>query len=201
VERRPLVPFTIYTVIAYWSWAVLFLAWLPGYFTAKRTVRKPNPVSRVIAVVFIMLGYPLLFFATIPGVRILVIPNIPLTPQNPACGMLGLTLDLISVAFAIWARFTIGSNWSNAIALKESHELVQAGPYAIVRHPIYTGLIFAALGLAITQGSLQAYLGVSCYTIGFLIRIRDEEALMAQQFPEAHKTYRMQTRKLIPLVW
>lgn len=194
-------PFTIYTIIAYWSWVALFLAWLPGYFTLKRTVQKPNPVSRMIAMGFIFLGYPLLFVATIPGVRLFGIPNVHLTPENTAFGIIGLALDLISIAFAIWARFTIGSNWSNMIALKDSHELVQAGPYAIVRHPIYSGMIFAAFGLAITKGWLRAYLGASCFLLAFLIRIRDEEALMSQQFSEAHKAYRMQTRKLIPFLW
>ena len=66
-------------------------------------------------------------------------------------------------------------NWSNAIALKEGHELVIQGPYRIVRHPIYTGMLFSMFGVALTLGSLFSYLGVILFMIGVLIRIHDEE--------------------------
>jgi protein-S-isoprenylcysteine O-methyltransferase Ste14 len=185
---------TIYTIIVYWSWAVLFLAWVPGYFTAKKTIKRPNPVSRVIAFILIFGGFGFLFSDR--GHEIL-----QLTPQNTAFGLAGLVIDLIFVAFAIWARITIGRNWSNAITLKEGHELVKTGPYAVVRHPIYTGMFFAALGAALTIGSLFAYVGAICLLAGMLIRIHDEDALMAQQFPQEHAAYRAQTKTFIPFIW
>jgi protein-S-isoprenylcysteine O-methyltransferase Ste14 len=78
---------------------------------------------------------------------------------------------------------------------------VQKGPYAIIRHPIYTGLLFAALGTAVTIGRLADYIGVIFILAAILIRIHDEDALMAGQFPESHSTYRLQTKKLIPFIW
>jgi protein-S-isoprenylcysteine O-methyltransferase len=124
-----------------------------------------------------------------------------LTPQTSSLGTAGLVIDLVFVAFAIWARLVIGRNWSNAIELKEGHELVQRGPYAIVRHPIYTGMLFATFGVALTLGSLTAYLGVVLLFVGILIRIRDEDTLMAKQFPSEHAAYRTRTKTLIPLIW
>ena len=185
---------TIYTVVAYWSWTALFIVWLPGYFTGKRTIERPNRVRRIVAMAFLIAGFVFLFSNQGSAA-------IQLTPQTVGFGTAGLTIDLIFVIFAIWARLILGRNWSNAIALKEGHELVRHGPYAVVRHPIYTGMFFATVGVALTLGTLSAYLGVLLLLIGILIRIRDEDALMARQFPNEHAAYRARVKKLVPLVW
>ncbi len=198
-------PTSIYTQIAYWSWIAIFLVWLPGYFTGKRTIQRPNPIRRAIAYVLLIAGFMFLFSNSGSGnsfaERFLAVPHIFVTPHTAAFGILGLIVDLIAIVFAIWARITLGRNWSNAIALKENHELVQSGPYAVVRHPIYTGLLFAALGTALTMGRLTDYIGVVLLVIAILIRIQDEDALMAEQFPGLHPAYRQRTKKLIPFVW
>jgi protein-S-isoprenylcysteine O-methyltransferase len=188
---------SIYTAIAYGSWLVLGLVWLPGYFTSKRTVGRPERGKQVVALVFICAGFGLVFnhssLGSFFGMRV--------TGQTGLPGQIGLALDLLGVLFAIWARFTLGRNWSNVIALKEKHELVQAGPYSVVRHPIYAGMSLAVLGTAMTTGSLASYLGFVCMLIGLLIRIQSEDRLMAKQFPETHPAYRQRTRKLVPFIW
>ena len=186
-----------YTALAYGSWAVLFLVWLPGYFTSKKTVARPERGRQVGALIFIWAGFTFMFnsggWGSFLGTR--------LTPRTGLPAPIGLALDLVGVLFAIWARLTIGRNWSNVIALKEKHELVQTGPYGIVRHPIYTGMSLAVLGTAMTTGSLAAYLGFVCMMVGLLIRIQSEDRLMATQFPETHPAYRQRTRRLVPFIW
>jgi len=188
---------SIYTAIAYGSWFVLFLVWLPGYFTSKKTVARPERGRQVGALVFIWAGFTLMFnsggWGSFLGTR--------LTPRTGLPAQIGLALDLVGVVFAIWARLTIGRNWSNIMALKEKHELVQAGPYSIVRHPIYSGMLLAVLGTAMTAGSVACYLGFIFLLIGLLIRVQSEDRLMATQFPERHPAYRQRTKKLVPLVW
>jgi protein-S-isoprenylcysteine O-methyltransferase Ste14 len=81
------------------------------------------------------------------------------------------------------------------------HELVQTGPYALVRHPIYSGLLLAIVGTALTLGRLGSYVAVVTGLVALLIRIELEERLMRQQFGEAHRAYRQRTWKRIPFVW
>jgi protein-S-isoprenylcysteine O-methyltransferase Ste14 len=189
---------TVYTSAAYWSWIVLLLVWLPGYFISKPTVRTPHRVRQFVASLLFAGAYLLLFStrATAGGPLATSV-----TPRLPLLGQIGLALDLAGVALAIWARLTLGRNWSGMITVKQDHELVQAGPYASIRHPIYTGLLTGLAGTALTIGWLASYLGVVSGLVAILVRVNDEEALMAQEFPESHKAYRQRTKKLIPFVW
>jgi protein-S-isoprenylcysteine O-methyltransferase Ste14 len=85
--------------------------------------------------------------------------------------------------------------------VRDGHQLVQDGPYAIVRHPIYTGLFAAILGTALTLGTLASWIAVASGLAGILLRVDIEERLMASEFGAAHAAYRARTRKLIPFVW
>lgn len=195
---------TTYTYIAYSSWLILILVWLPGYFVNKHTIKRPNRVSRLVAYVLIIIGWALFFSHTqcsLHGFGECTLAGIRVTPRTALFGAVGLALDLVSIAFAIWARIMLGGNWANMIALKENHKLIQGGPYAIVRHPIYTGFIFGMLGTALTIGLLTSYLGVLLNLGGVLIRIHDEEALMAHEFGQVHTAWRTRTKKFIPFIW
>ena len=187
---------THFPAIAYWSWAALILVWLPGYFTRRRTSEVPSlalqvPTSALLVVCFVLLFNP----------RVLGL-GVSITPQTPLLGLIGVALDLAGVAFAIWARLTLGRNWSGlVVTAQEGHELVQTGPYALVRHPIYTGLLLAIVGTALTLGTLASYLGVAAGVTGLLIRVHLEEKLMRERFGATHAAYRQRTWKLIPLLW
>jgi protein-S-isoprenylcysteine O-methyltransferase Ste14 len=124
------------------------------------------------------------------------------TPESDMLGMIGDALVLAGVGFAVWARLVLGHNWSGLVMMvRDGHQLVQTGPYAIVRHPIYTGLFFAILGTTLTLGTLASWIAVASGLAGILIRVDVEERLMATEFGDAHAAYRARTRKLIPLLW
>ena len=106
------------------------------------------------------------------------------------------------VGFAIWARLALGRNWSGLVmTVREGPQLVQSGPYALVRHPIYSGMFAAILGTALTIGTLASWLAVAAGLAGILIRVEVEERLMATEFGAAHAVYRARTKKLVPFVW
>ncbi len=188
---------TLYTIAAHWSWVVVVLVWLPGAFAVKRNAKTAQPGRQIATGLLALIGFALLL-----DPRLFPPFDIGATPQTPFFGPIGLVLDVVGVGFAIWARVVLGRNWSGAVvSLKEGHELVQSGPYAVVRHPIYAGFLLAALGTALTMGRLGSYLGVAVILATFLLRVAAEEALMRQQFPSAHEDYCRRTRKLVPFLW
>jgi protein-S-isoprenylcysteine O-methyltransferase Ste14 len=113
---------------------------------------------------------------------------------------LGVVLCLVGFGFAVWARVHIGRNWGMPMSLREGHELVTSGPYAYVRHPIYSGLMLAMIGSAFTA-SLLWLLGLPLYFAYFLFSARSEEKTMRAQFPDAYPAYRRHTKMLIPFVF
>jgi protein-S-isoprenylcysteine O-methyltransferase Ste14 len=108
---------------------------------------------------------------------------------------------LAGMLFAGWARLFLGGNWSSDVALKQDHTLVRSGPYRIVRHPIYTGLLVALLGTAIALGELRCFLGVLLSAIAWKIKSISEETLMVQEFGDQYARYREQVKGLVPYLW
>ena len=189
---------SIYTLVTFWSWPVLFVIWMFGYIGLKKNVRRPQIRTYLGTTFLIILGFTFLFNSNMAPDFL----GSSLTPATVAFGLFGDVLCIAGILFAIWARLTLGTNWSGAIAtVKENHELMQKGPYQIVRHPIYTGFFFAMLGTALTIGNVAAYLGVLLGLIAFLIRIPLEERVMTEQFPNAYPNYKQKTKGLIPWVW
>ena len=81
-------------------------------------------------------------------------------PDDLWIAWMGAVITLLGVLFAIWARFTIGKEWSAEVQIKEGHQLIRTGPYAHIRHPIYTGILLALCGTAIAIGEYRAILGL-----------------------------------------
>jgi protein-S-isoprenylcysteine O-methyltransferase Ste14 len=187
---------TQYAQIAYWSWLVLFLVWLPGYFTGKGARDAPHlRLQRVISVLLVAC-FVLLFGPTLLGL------GMPITPQTALFGMIGLMLDLIGIAFAIWARLVLWRSWAGLIVtVREEDQLVQWGPYAIVRHPIYAGLLLALSGTTLTLGTMASYLGLAAGVAAFMMRASLEETALGKHFDEAYRDYQQRTKKIIPFVW
>ena len=105
-------------------------------------------------------------------------------------------------AVAIWARTILGRNWSGIATVKENHELICRGPYKIVRHPIYTGLVLAVLGTFIAAWpTVGGVILVVAMILALWIKAQQEEKLMRGQFPEAYPAYRKRVRSgIIPFL-
>jgi protein-S-isoprenylcysteine O-methyltransferase Ste14 len=113
----------------------------------------------------------------------------------------GIALALAGLAFTWWARIHLGRDWSAAVTLKENHRLVRSGPYAITRHPIYTGLVLALWGSVMVNATVQALVGVALAAIGFVLKLRQEERFMTGRFGDAYRDYKARVRALVPGVW
>lgn len=111
---------------------------------------------------------------------------------------LGWLLVLFGLGFACWARVTLGRNWSGTVQLKQDHELIVAGPYRIVRHPIYTGMLLGVLGTVLAIGEPICLLAPLLIGGGFWFKLRHEEAWMRERFGAAYVDYMRRTKALIP---
>lgn len=111
----------------------------------------------------------------------------------------GVALCLAGFALAIWARLYLGGNWGIPMSMRQGHELVTSGPYARVRHPIYSGLMLAGLGSVLALGVLWLP-ALVLIGVFFVFSARTEEKMLCEQFPDAYPPYRRRTRMLIPFL-
>jgi protein-S-isoprenylcysteine O-methyltransferase Ste14 len=104
----------------------------------------------------------------------------------------------MGLALAIWARRVLGRNWSGEITIKEDHQLVRSGPYAKVRHPIYTALLLMYVGTTIVSGQIHALLGLLVAIIAYLRKTRMEETNLVNAFGARYYEYRKETWAIVP---
>jgi protein-S-isoprenylcysteine O-methyltransferase Ste14 len=120
--------------------------------------------------------------------------------QSPLLGAIGAALVLLGVGFAVYARIYLGRNWGMPMSRKENPELVTGGPYAFVRHPIYSGIFLAMLGSAIGESILWA-VPLVLFAPYFIYSARREEELMREQFPARYPDYMARTKMIVPFVF
>lgn len=119
-------------------------------------------------------------------------------PPHVALELFGMAIGLAGLALTCWSRACLGRYWSGVVALKQDHQLIRSGPYCIVRHPLYSGLILAAIGTALAEDVWHALLGIALITACFLRRAGKEDALLAAEFGATFAEYRERTGQIIP---
>lgn len=119
-------------------------------------------------------------------------------PQTEVTFWTGAAMLAGGLAFTVWARRVLGGNWSGSVTVKEGHELVRTGPYALVRHPIYTGLLLGFLGTALARAEWRGVVAVAILLPALWRKLRLEERWMGETFGPAYADYRQGTAALIP---
>ncbi|MGA6956537.1 MAG: isoprenylcysteine carboxylmethyltransferase family protein, partial [Candidatus Acidiferrales bacterium] len=127
------------------SWLLLAAYWFIAAAGSKKPMKKENAAERIAHILFLGVGFFLLYG---DALRFGVL-NQRFLPVELWIAWLGAVLTLAGALFAIWARHTIGKEWSAEVQIKEGHRLIRSGPYAHIRHPIYTGLLLALIGTAV----------------------------------------------------
>jgi protein-S-isoprenylcysteine O-methyltransferase Ste14 len=178
-------------------WAILAVVWVAAAPFSRKTVRSETFASRARYIV------PALLFSALWSRRLLDVPWLDARwlPDAPWVGALSVAITASGVAFTLWARFTLGKNWSGTVTVKQDHELVRHGPYGITRHPIYTGGVIALTGTVLALGTARTALIVP-FAIGMLwSKMRVEERFMSEEFGDAYADYRRRMKMLIPFLW
>jgi protein-S-isoprenylcysteine O-methyltransferase Ste14 len=182
---------TAFIWLIYASWALLVVYLIVGAKGAKRDTQHHLLQSLGLA------GAVLAAFV-LPHLAMFQLVNF--APVNAVASTIGLIVTATGIAFFVWARQHLGSNWSQTVSAKEGHELVTTGPYRYMRHPMYTGGTVACIGSAVVAGGAFVFLLVFLAPI-FIWRVGAEDRLLARQFPNEFPAYKARTKALIPFVW
>jgi protein-S-isoprenylcysteine O-methyltransferase Ste14 len=180
-----------------WACWLIFLAfWLLAAISTKRSVYRESRSQRLRYSILLIAGY----FLLIRGHRLPYPLSAGVISRLQIIAWAGVILCVTGLSFCIWARATLGRNWSGTITLKEGHELIERGPYRLVRHPIYTGLIAMFLGTVIVLGHAAGIAGLVLAFLSFWIKLREEERIMLKQFPDQYAAYQQRVKRIIPFV-
>jgi protein-S-isoprenylcysteine O-methyltransferase Ste14 len=182
--------------LIYGLWIAFLAIWLLAATRTKRVARRASGSSLAVQIGLTVPGAVLMFDSNLSvgflGFRFL--------PDVAALAYLGVAITAAGIAFAVWARFVLGQNWSSQVTVKQGHELIRRGPYALVRHPIYSGLLLGLFGTAIGVGELRGLIALAFFIVAWWLKARTEETLMIEQFGEQYRQYRRDVKALIPFV-
>jgi protein-S-isoprenylcysteine O-methyltransferase Ste14 len=173
------------------SWAVYW--WLASR-GAKPAERREPLGSRLLHVLPLLLAVGLLWAERVPSSFL----NERLFPWAPWEFWVAALVAAAGMLFTVWARVHLGSNWSGIVTIKHDHELIANGPYAIVRHPIYTGLLVAFIGSAMARGEWRGVLAVLVAWWALWRKLRLEERWMAERFGQQYEAYCRRVPALVP---
>jgi protein-S-isoprenylcysteine O-methyltransferase Ste14 len=176
------------------AWGALVLVWAGGWRISKPTSHRAKGLNSLTPYLPALIGVALIQLHVLPESWI----KEPLWPHSLSLDAVGLAVTVLGTVFAIWSRVTLGRNWSSVPQVKEQHALVVKGPYRFVRHPIYTGLILAFIGTGLALDKGIWFFMVVLIFVSYFLKIRVEERLMMETFPEEYPEYRRRVKALIP---
>ena len=182
------------TRLILWLWWGWGLYWILSALRNKATQRRESLASRLAHVLPLAVGAALIAW---PARRWSALAW-RLWPTSLAAYWVGVALVIAGLGFAVWARVHLGGNWSGTVTVKQGHELIRSGPYAYVRHPIYTGLTTALLGTTLASGTLHAVIGLAIIVLAFVRKSGIEEEFMRATFPAQYPRYSAEVPALIP---
>jgi protein-S-isoprenylcysteine O-methyltransferase Ste14 len=175
-------------------WIFFFLYWQIKAANTKTTKRLEPAASRMLRVFIFLIAIVLLSTTRIP----LPLLYFQLWPVGVWPFWLGAFITIAGLLYAVWAREHLGRNWSRSVTIKQGHELITTGPYAMVRHPIYTGVLTGFVGMAIAISQVRGFVVLVLIFLAFWMKLRMEEQWMRSQFGETYAAYADQTAALVP---
>jgi protein-S-isoprenylcysteine O-methyltransferase Ste14 len=183
-------PRAIFAII----WIGWVVSWIAAAFWSNRTAKRAATRDVWAAYVFMIAGSLLFAHSTR---RLLQETRLWHVGYGGAYALAGLTLA--GFLFAWWARIHLGRLWSGRITLKADHHVVDTGPYGLVRHPIYSGLIVSLLATAAAQATVTGLIGAALIVSGLWLKARAEERFLAAELGgDAYGAYRRRVPMLIP---
>jgi len=172
-------------------WVVWFVTWWAAAAWSDRAVKSPGAGPQLLYTLLTIAGGVLLF-GVFPVERWWRLP--------PAAGWGTVVLAGAGFAFAWWARIHLGRFWARSVSRKADHRVVDTGPYALVRHPIYTGIILATIATAALKATAFAWAGMLVMTLGWYVKARLEERFLKGELGNAYAAYAARVPMLVPFI-
>jgi protein-S-isoprenylcysteine O-methyltransferase Ste14 len=182
--------------ICSYLWLTFFALWMLAALRTKRAVERVNWTRQLRYGIPMLLGYYSMFSTDI-GVPWL---QHRLLPRTLTLAIAAIVVTVAGLVFAVWGRVYLGRNWSSAPTIKEHHELIRSGPYRLVRHPIYTGILMAMAGTFLANGKVRGALAVVLIWFAWLVKSRMEEQFMRRTFGAEYSEYCRTTGALFPRI-
>jgi protein-S-isoprenylcysteine O-methyltransferase Ste14 len=180
--------------LASFAWLVFLAYWSVSALKLKSIKRREPRAERLIQLVVMVAAYYLMFNDQFSRGWLAT----RFAPASPTIGKFGVTVTVVGIACAIWARWHLGENWSATVTLKEGHELISSGPYRYIRHPIYSGMLLAFVGTALALGEYRALISVCIVLVAFYTKAKKEELFLTQEFGEKFREHSRRTGMFLP---
>ena len=181
-------------LIVDFSWLIFIVFWIFSAIGAKETIKGKTWIQIAFFAFFIIATrlYRFKFFLKYHSFLII---------SNQFLSIIGVIICVVGIVFAICSKWYLGNNWGMPITLKKRHELVTSGPYHLVRHPIYAGIILGIFGSALVFGNKLSFVLFPLFCVYFIYSAIGEERIMMEQFPSQYPDYKNKTKMFIPFIF
>jgi protein-S-isoprenylcysteine O-methyltransferase len=172
---------------------LIMTVWLGLAFESNEAVEIKRDRRSDVAVWIVSIGWVVLLLPRFNGLQLI--------PRIMFIRIIGAALTITGLAFALWARLFLGGNWDAFISLRLHHKLLRTGPYAVVRHPIYSGFMIALVGSILNFGHLRSFIAATIVILSWVYKSGLEEAFMRNHFGIEYDQYCHNVKRFIPKVW
>jgi protein-S-isoprenylcysteine O-methyltransferase Ste14 len=177
-----------------WIWAIFGAYWVSAGWGKKAEQTSESPVYRLVRLAILAITFTLLF-GSWTAIGLLGRHFLPATPSFE---YLGFALAVLGMALAMWARIHLGQFWSDKVVLKVDHQLIRTGPYASLRHPIYSGVLLGVAGTAVLLGEWRGVLAFIILLTNYWVKAKREDQILAGAFPSTFSDHKNQAGFLLP---
>jgi protein-S-isoprenylcysteine O-methyltransferase Ste14 len=185
-------------------WEIISVCWVVFWVYWSLAAPRRHPSKHKVARTFTVLNTGLLylgFLLVLLGRGVPGLLGLPLLSQAIPIEVAGTIFAIIGVAVAIWSRRLLRNNWSGEVAIREGQQLIDRGPYAIVRHPIYAGMLLALFGTTLVSSTVGSLLGLVLAIISLWQKAYIEEQFLRVEFGEQYARYQREVKFLIPFIY
>jgi protein-S-isoprenylcysteine O-methyltransferase Ste14 len=180
-----------------WIWAVFGVYWIAAARGRKAEQTRELSWYRLIRIFLLVIVFALLFS---PWARVGPL-GWRFLPPLPVIAYAGFVLALAGMGVAVWARIHLGQYWSDKVVLKVDHHLISSGPYARMRHPIYSGVLLGVAGTALVIGEWRGVLAFLVLLTNYAIKAKREEKILAGAFAEDFADHKRRAGFLSPRLY